>query len=113
MFKQEYGGEFMEGSGQVFRYVRERASGEWQEPVKGETYYAGLDLAKIADFSVLVIMNAKREVVFVDRFHRLDWNLQVTRIHAAAKRYHNARIYVDTTGVGEPVYESLPDCPRP
>jgi hypothetical protein len=97
----------VEGAGSVLRFVREAATGVWQEPVDGELYYAGLDLAKIEDFTVLVVMNKKREVVFLDRFHRLDWSLQVNRIYAATKRYNNAMILVDSTGAGEPVYEAL------
>lgn len=107
VFEQEYGAQFLEGSGAVFRKVRESATGEWQDPDPNMTYYAGLDLAKTTDYSVLVIMNENREVVFVDRFHRLDWNLQVSRIKAAAERYGCVLINVDSTGVGEPVYESL------
>lgn len=39
--------------------------------------------------------------------HRLDWALQVNRIVAATNRYNHAEVHVDTTGVGEPLYESL------
>jgi hypothetical protein len=39
-------------------------------------YYAGLDLAKVEDYTVLVIIDKKRNVVFFDRFHRLDWAVQ-------------------------------------
>jgi hypothetical protein len=106
-FAQEYGGEFVEGAGQVFRKVREAATGEWQEPLPGKLYYAGLDLAKVEDFTVLVILDQDRRVVFADRFHRLDWALQVNRVVAATDRYNHARVYVDTTGAGEPVFESL------
>ncbi len=45
--------------------------------------------------------------MFADRFHRLDWALQVNRIVAATDRFNHAEVYVDTTGAGEPVYESL------
>ena len=107
VFRQEYEGEFIEGAGQVFRCVRERATGDWKEPVPGERYVAGLDLAKIEDFTVLVIVNRQREVVFVDRFHRLDWAIQVSRIKAALERYNSATVLVDSTGAGEPVFESL------
>jgi hypothetical protein len=107
VFRQEFGGEFLEGSGSVFRNVRDCATGEWQEPVPDENYVAGLDLAKVEDFSVLVIMTRRREVVFVDRFHRLDWSLQINRIKAAAERYNRCRILVDSTGAGEPIYESM------
>jgi hypothetical protein len=107
VFRQEYQANFIEGSGQVFRNVRECATGEWQEPRDGERYYAGLDLAKVQDYTVLCILNDNREVVFVDRFHRIDWGIQIERIRVAAARFNDASIYVDSTGVGEPVYESL------
>lgn len=107
VFRQEYEAEFLEGSGSVFRNIRECATGALREPEAGESYYAGLDLAKVDDYTVFVVMTADREVVFVDRFHRLDWSLQVSRICAAAERYGDPWIYCDTTGAGEPVYESL------
>lgn len=106
-FRQEYGAEFIEGAGAVFRHVLDRATGEWQEPVPGKTYYAGLDLAKVEDYTVLVVLNEEREVVHVDRFHRLDWQFQIGRIKATADRYNQAMIRCDTTGAGEPVYESM------
>jgi hypothetical protein len=56
---------------------------------------------------VLVIMNKAREVVFVDRFNKIDWGLQVGRVKAATEKYNRAHVYVDTTGKGEPVFESL------
>jgi len=45
--------------------------------------------------------------VFVDRFHRLDWDLQIARVRATVQRYNNAMIAADTTGAGEPVYEAM------
>lgn len=107
VFRQEYGAEFLEGAGQVFRFVREAASGAFEDPVAGKEYMIGLDLAKVADFTVAVVLDDKKRVVFVDRFHRLDWALQVSRIQAAAKRYNHARVFVDSTGVGEPIFERL------
>ncbi len=107
VFRQEYGAEWIEGAGQVLRYVRDAATGEWQDPVKGEEYFGGLDLAKVADFTVLTILNSKREVVFVDRFNKLDWGLQIQRIRAATERYNDAWTLVDSTGAGEPLWEAL------
>jgi len=107
VFRTEFGGEFLEGSGAVFRNVRECATGAWQEPEEHQPYYAGLDLARVSDYSVLAILNKQREVVFVDRFTRLDWSLQINRIKAATDRFNHAQIYVDSTGVGEPIFESI------
>jgi Terminase large subunit, T4likevirus-type, N-terminal len=106
VFRQEYGAEFVEGSGAVFRNIRECATGEFRTPGAGRTYYGGLDLAKVEDFTVLVIANNDGRVVFVDRFHRLDWSLQVARIAAKTSMY-SARVNVDSTGAGEPIFEQL------
>jgi hypothetical protein len=107
VFAQEYGAQFIEGSGAVFRNVRECATGGWQEPAVGERYFGGLDLAKVEDFTVLTLMNSRREVVYVDRFHRIDWGTQIVRIKAALKRFGEARVACDVTGVGDPIYEAL------
>lgn len=107
VYMQEYEAQFMEGAGSVFRNVRDCATGAFCEPVPGESYVAGLDLAKTEDFTVLIIMNSKREVVHADRFHRLEWAMQVARVKAACDRYHHAKILVDSTGAGEPVFDLL------
>ncbi len=108
VFRQEYQAEFLEGSGAVFRNVRDCATlTSLQEPVAGERYYAGLDLAKVEDYTVLVVMNKDCEVVFVDRFHRIDWEIQVQRVKVATDRYNRCPVLVDSTGAGEPIYENL------
>ena len=110
VFRQEYGGEFLEGSGAVFRNVRDCATGSFAPPTGtrlNTSYYAGLDLAKVEDYTVLVIATSTAHVVAVDRFHRLDWSQQVKRIVARTEQYHDARTLVDSTGAGEPVYEAL------
>jgi hypothetical protein len=107
VFRQEYGAEFLEGSGSVFAHVRDCATGTWTEPKRGGRYWAGLDLAKVEDYTVLLIMDEQRNVVFVDRFHRLDWGTQVARIEGQVRRYNDARVHCDVTGVGDPIYEAL------
>jgi hypothetical protein len=107
VFRQEYEGEFVEGAGQVFRYVRDCATGDLRAPEPRRRYVAGLDLARIEDFTVHVVMDRERRVVFVDRYHRLDWQVQVARVKAANDRYGWALTHVDSTGVGDPILESL------
>ena len=107
VFRQEYGAEFIEGSGAVFRNVRDCATGTLSELQEGHRYFAGLDLAKVEDYTVLSILDDKLNLVFVDRFHRQDWAIQVQRIKAGLERFDNPVVYVDSTGAGEPVYEQL------
>lgn len=106
-FRQEYGAEFLEGEGAVFRYVRECATGAWQERADGCEYFAGLDLARVEDFTVLAILDRDRRLVFVDRFRKQDWSIQLQRIKAGLDRYGNPDLYVDSTGAGQPIYEQL------
>jgi hypothetical protein len=107
VWQQEYGAAFIEGAGAVFRNVRELATGEWSEPKKGESYYGGLDLAKVQDWTVDLIMDGQRRVVAMDRFQRIDWSSQRLRIGVLTKHYNNAWTTVDSTGAGEPIFESL------
>ncbi len=107
VFAQEYEAKFVEGAGQVFRRVREAATGCFKEPTHEESYCAGLDLAKVEDYTALVVVNHKKEVVALDRFNRVDWEIQVARIRATLDKYHHCRVLVDSTGVGEPIYEAL------
>jgi len=106
VFRQEYGAEFLEGSGAVFRNVRECATGDWRSPGAGRSYFGGLDLARVEDFTVLAILNDRCHVVRTDRFHKLDWSLQVQRVRALSAPY-KCPILVDSTGAGEPVFERL------
>jgi hypothetical protein len=107
VYRQEYEAQFLEGAGAVFSNVRECATGDWAEPDRTRNYWAGLDLARVEDFSVLTIMDWHRRVVFVDRFHKLDWDTQVARVKGHLRRYSNAMVWVDSTGKGDPVRESL------
>ena len=106
-FQQEYEAQFLEGEGAVFRYVSEAATGEWEAPVKGARYFAGLDLAKSEDYTVLIVMDESGRVVAADRFRRQDWDIQIERVRALTDKYNDALTFVDSTGAGEPVYEAL------
>ncbi len=111
VYLQEFCGQFIEGAGAVFRNVRECATGTFSEKVEGVSYHGGLDLARVEDFTVATIVHKDREqrkvlVDAIDRFHKLDWSLQVQRIVALSRKY-SATLLCDTTGVGDPVHESL------
>jgi hypothetical protein len=107
VFAQEYLAHFTEGAGAVFRNARECAVGDLTGPIDGERYYAGLDLAKVEDFTVFTVLDKRGVVRFIDRFHRMDWAVQVARIQGSARRYNKACILCDVTGVGDPIYEML------
>jgi len=104
--QQEIYAEFLEDAGTVFRNVKACATAKQEEPIAGESYYAGIDLAKTIDFTVLVILDSKGRQVFMDRFNILDWSIQKARLADSVRRY-GAQVLIDSTGVGDPIFEDL------
>lgn len=106
---QEIYGVFLDDMGVVFRNVQERVvKGKgYMERVPTRKYVVGVDFAKHEDYTVCVVLDSTGEVVFIDRFGEVDWILQQKRVVELSRRYGNARILVDSTGVGDPVYDGL------
>jgi hypothetical protein len=68
----------------------------------------GWDVAKHQDYSVMVVMDEEaKHVVAFDRFNQVDWELQVSRAESLSKKYNNAPVLIDSTGVGDPIFEML------
>ncbi len=108
VFRQEYLAEFIDEAGSVFRGVNGCISGELEEPEQGAEYILGVDLAKHADFTVLCVFHAERKhLVAFQRFNEISWPFQKSKIVALAKKYNNARIILDSSGVGDPIFDDL------
>jgi len=106
VFSQEYLAEFLENSAGVFRNIQACIGSIREEPLPGKEYFAGLDLARLTDFTVLTILDAHGRQVYWDRFNLLDWTVQKERIIPVIRKY-KAKLNVDATGVGDPIYEDL------
>ena len=108
VFRQEVMAEFIEGGGVVFRNIHDCISGSIEEPQPNKSYVMGVDLAKYEDYTVIVVMDVSRmQVVYFDRFNQIDWSYQKSKIIEIAKKYNNAMVIIDSTGVGDPIYEDL------
>jgi hypothetical protein len=103
--QQEILAHFLSHEGAVFRVDRLREKGlrYSEEP----TVALGVDLARRADFTVIVGMDAEFGVTFFDRFKDIDWPLQRKRIEATWDRLDRPAIVMDSTGVGDPVVQEL------
>ena len=108
-YRQEILAEFVSGLGAVFRDVDKIATAVPEDgPEFGAPYVMGVDLARYRDFTVVWVGRADTvTAVFCDRFHRIPWRQQVARIGEISRRYFNAPLYVDATGVGDPICEDL------
>ncbi len=109
VFSQEYQANFLDDAASVFRNVREVIADDCLRDVIHEHYYIlGVDLGKHQDFTVLTVIDTfNNKVAYIDRFNQMDWNIQKARIKALAQRYNNARIIIDSTGIGDPITDDL------
>ncbi len=108
LYKQEYLAEFLDDESSVFKKVRLCTVGSLAHPVIGRFYIIGIDLARTVDFTVLsVIDTVTRQVVAFERIHDVSWTEQKIRIQELAIKYNNALCILDSTGLGDPIYEDL------
>lgn len=108
-FAQEFLAVFLEEGGGVFRKVsaavdRGRAGNELRQA--GMAYALGLDLARVEDFTVITVLDRAGRQVYHERFQQISWERQIAAVAAAAKAY-GAVVLLDSTGVGDPIYEAL------
>lgn len=108
-FRQEIIGEFIEESGGVFRKVREAIDvGRTMAdlPRSNDQYVIGVDLARIEDFTVIVVLDGNGRQVCHERFNLISWERQIEAIRGIVGRYQG-RVIIDSTGVGDPICEAL------
>ena len=109
VFRQEYLAEFIEDGSGVFRNVEASVDiGRVTniQPFEGMIYYMGVDLARVQDFTVLNVVDQNGMQVYHERFNQISWERQIAAIVTCAKRY-NAKVFVDSTGLGDPIFERL------
>lgn len=108
VFRQEYLAEFLDDDSEVFRGIKDCIRGSLETPQPHRTYLIGCDIAKHVDFTVLTSWDVSRHhLCGYDRFNQIDWVTQEQRIIEMSRRFNNAPIVLDATGVGDPVYDRL------
>ncbi len=68
----------------------------------------GVDLARYRDYTVIWVGRADRQSgVHCERLHRVSWQGQVAAIAALSRRFGDAPVFADATGVGDAVVEQM------
>lgn len=123
VFAQEYEAAFLDEAAGVFHNIESCIWGEYEDYDSTHRYAIGWDLAKHSDFSVISVMdtdhirveqNAEGKTVQLpaphlahwERFNTLSYATQMEKVEALARRY-NAYVLMDTTGLGDPIYDTL------
>ena len=108
VFEQEILGQFVDLSGGVFRRVQEAAVLDAKEPESGRQYIAGVDVASSVDFTVVSVIDAEsKEMVYLDRFNRVDYPVLIDRLEAVYSRYRLTSMTVEANSIGRPVIDEL------
>lgn len=110
VYREEWLAEFVADSGGIFTNVDGIIDGviQKQPTHPHERYILGIDIAKFQDYSVMVVLHERtRKVVDFHRFNHYDYETQKKLIYLIAKHWNNAQIWLDSTGVGEPIYDAL------
>lgn len=109
VFRQEILAEFISDSGGVFRGVDDAVDVGRSGTIGVESglgYTIGVDLARVEDFTVIDVVDSKGRQVYHERFNQISWERQIAAIVRVGQEYRG-RVYVDSTGVGDPIFERL------
>lgn len=109
VFEQEILAQFVESAGGVFRRVMDAANAtEQAQWISGHSYVFGVDWGKFNDFTVVTVIDATtRELVSLDRFNQIDYQVQLTRLMALYERFRPGMIVAERNAMGEPLIEQL------
>ncbi len=108
---QEIYAEFLDDNGVVFRGVKEIATldpNNTPEVDYRHLYVIGCDIAKLVYYTVISVYDrTDNHQVFQMKFNNLEYPAIRARIQHVSRKYNNALVYLDSTGVGEPTYDDL------
>lgn len=108
ILKQEYLADFLEDEASVFKNLGGCYRGNLENNIEGQKYSIGIDLGKSEDFTVIsVIKESTVGLVHLQRMNKIDWSLQKKHIQEVSRKYRNNIIYLDTTGIGDPIEDDL------
>ena len=107
IFEQEYQAKFIDDGGEVFRNVRGCVKGELEKKKSSsKSYFAGVDLAKSYDYTVVCVLDENGHVCAWDRFNEIAWGVQKARVTTVCNKY-DAYALLDSTGLGDPILDDL------
>ena len=108
IFQREYLAEFTDTGGAVFQNIDKCIYQSNDNCTCKSNTILGIDLARHADWTVITALCAKcKKVKFIERFNNIDWTIQKDIIKRIYLQTETPTIYMDTTGVGDVVYDNL------
>lgn len=108
VFAQEVLAEFLADGAGVFRGIDRAPLCAWQDAALPNTgYVIGVDWARHNDFTVFAVMTFRGELVHLERFTDIGYELQVGRLKALWQRFGQCPIIAESNSMGGPLIERL------
>jgi phage FluMu gp28-like protein len=107
IFRSEILGEFTDGGGSVFKNIENYCVlNNFYPKENGKKYYAGIDVGRQDDYSVLTIIDDEGKVVFIYRQNNAPWDTILGNISKYLNEYQ-ASAFMEVNGIGDALYEQL------
>jgi hypothetical protein len=100
IFKQEYLAEFVDNGSGVFTDV------QMVNETKGTKYYAGIDLGRADDYTVLTILNENGRMVFCERWRHNTWQNIINSMLLVLNKY-KPRTLMEVNSIGDVLFEQM------
>lgn len=104
VFKQEYLAEFLDDGSAVFKNVSQCVRMAQSTPI----CYAGIDLGRSDDYTVLTILNDKSEVFYCERWRHQDWSAIINNLVTALNKF-KPKTLIETNGAQDAIFEQIRD----
>ena len=104
VYKQEYLAEFLDGGGEVFTKLNNYTFDSY--PISEGRIYAGVDLGRHEDYSVITCMDSQGNVVDIYRTNNKEWRIIINDLLDILRK-NNAIGLVEVNSIGDVIYEEL------
>ena len=104
IFRQEYLAEFIDNASGLFKNIHENTI-ETSADSSGKLY-AGLDIGRADDYTVLTIINSRNQMVYVERWRHDEWSRIIDKVADKIKRFR-ALTFVEVNNQGDVFFEML------
>lgn len=100
VFRQEYLGEFIDGGSGLF------TNATFKTNTGGSKFYAGIDLGRADDYTVISVINDKGEQVYINRWRHNTWSNIVSELVKTINQF-KAQTFVEVNSIGDAIFEQL------
>ena len=104
IFRQEYLAEFLDDGSSVFRNIKDCI----KTGKDSRIYYAGVDLGRADDYTVLTIVDEDNNEVYCERWRHMDWSAIISNVVKALNTYKPYTL-IESNGAQDAIFEQIRD----